>query len=124
MQKLLWIFLVSVAALWPSYIVAAAPDTRALAGHWEGVARLDGKSFRLALDYDPGNPLSAFVDYPELPLYGVRFEATAGADGLNVERHPATGGVTKFAGTVVDGKFTGLFNGAGAKDARFELERK
>jgi dipeptidyl aminopeptidase/acylaminoacyl peptidase len=124
MQKLPWIFLLSVFALWPIAATATAPDMRALAGHWEGAATLDGKSFRLALDYDPDQPASALVDYPELPLYGMRFKAAAEADGLKVERHPATGPMTKFTGTVAEGKFTGLFNGAGAKDARFELERK
>jgi pimeloyl-ACP methyl ester carboxylesterase len=124
MQKLPWIFLVSTAVLWPLLASAAAPDTHALAGHWEGVATLNGNTFRLALDCDPDKPASVLVDYPELPLYGMRFEATADAEGLKVERHPATGPVTKFAGTVADGKFAGLFNGAGAKDARFELERK
>jgi hypothetical protein len=124
MQKLPWIFLVSVAVLWPLSAAATAPDTCALAGHWEGAATLDGKSFRLALDCDPDKPASALVDYPELPLYGVHFEATAEADGLKVERHPATGALTKFVGVIADGKFTGLFNGADAKDAHFELERK
>jgi pimeloyl-ACP methyl ester carboxylesterase len=122
MPKLFLRILFAFAVLCAPEAWPAGPDLNALAGHWEGAATLNGKTFRLALDFDAGKPKNAFVDYPELPIYGMRFEPTVTGETLRIERHPPAGPVTTFAGTFADGKFTGSFDGAGAKDAQFELK--
>ena len=90
-------------------------------GHWEGEAVHEGKSFRLALDV--AGPKSALVDYTDFGLYAIPFDLSVEGGRVRLERRPPNGPVTTFAGEVRDGVLTGLFTGAGAKDARFTLRR-
>jgi pimeloyl-ACP methyl ester carboxylesterase len=121
-----FLFLASIALC--ANAPAAVQDTSALAGHWEGAATLNGKVFRLAFDFDPGaksagHSNSALVDYPDLPVYAMPFTLAASADGLQIERHPANGPLTKIEGALAGDTFTGTFFGAGAKDAQLQLQR-
>ena len=121
MTNLVALLLAAVALAAPAPARAAAPS---LAGHWEGAATHEGKTFRLALDADVRDGrLVAFVDYVDYELYSIPFEATVEGDVVRLERHPASGPVTTFAGRLSGRTLTGTFSGAGAKDASFRLER-
>ena len=95
---------------------AAAPS---LAGHWEGAATHEGKTFRLALDAGVRDGrVVVFVDYVDFALYSIPFEATVEGGAVRLERRPPTGPVTTFAGRISGRTLSGTFSGAGAKDAR------
>lgn len=95
-----------------------------LKGHWEGHAIKDERTFALFVDFDQlADPKVAYVAYVDLNLHGVPFVPSVCGSSICVERRPQNGPVSTFKGKIAGGRFTGLFNGAGAMDARFELRR-
>ena len=114
----------------PSHANASNPSPQSLAGHWEGIASKDGKTFRLALDFAPEVDSSvAYVDFADLALYATPFafqpcSQSAIADVSCLERHPPGAPATTFAGDVKGSIYEGTFDGATATGAHFRLERK
>lgn len=78
----------------------AAPAER-LTGHWEAVARKDGRSWRFSIDIPGEKPQGATADLVDIAAYGVEFRATRRKNVIHLERKTAA------AITVIDGKVHG-----------------
>jgi pimeloyl-ACP methyl ester carboxylesterase len=115
--------LFAAAAIAPAPAAARALPLDRLAGHWEGTASREGKSFRVNLDVAPERGGTVYVDYPDYQLYGAVFAATLEKDAVRVERAPQGGPRSVIEGRLAGERIDGTFTGAGAKDAKLSLRR-
>ena len=92
MTKIVALVALAAACALPVPARAAAPS---LAGHWEGAATKDGKTFRLRLDAGSrgGRPV-AYVDYVDYLLPAIPFEVSVEGAKVRLERRPANGPVS------------------------------
>jgi dienelactone hydrolase len=80
---------------------AFAAPARGMTGHWEAVARKEGRGWRFRIDILPVGQIGATVDFVEVAAYGVEFTATLTKDTVRLERKTAAGTTT------VDGRLEG-----------------
>lgn len=119
------LLIIGIVLLLPG-VTAAAPQTAAIAGHWEGAIQLPTASLSILVDFSAKNgAISGAISIPlqgarDLPLANV---AVAGSDVLF--DLPGVPGEPKFAGKLSDdgNKITGNFT-QGGQTFPFTLERK
>src|SRR5260370_33372627 len=80
---------------------AIAAPAETLTGHWEAVARKDGRSWRFSIDIPGEKPQGATADLVDIAAYGIEFRATRRKNVIHLERKTAA------AITVIDGKVHG-----------------
>jgi pimeloyl-ACP methyl ester carboxylesterase len=80
-------------------VIGAPADM--LTGHWEAIARKDGRSWRFNIDIPGGKPQGVTADLLDIAAYGVEFRATRRKNTIHLERKTAA------AITVIDGKVDG-----------------
>jgi len=99
MKPALFVTLLALAAL-PASLGAPASDQR-ITGHWEAIARKDGRRWRFHVDVSAAAEKRATVDFLDIAAYGVEFTATFAKNGVRLERKTAS------ATTVVEGRLEG-----------------
>lgn len=120
--RIVFLFFVGLASA--TAVRAQSPQLADLTGHWEGRASKDGRDFAQTLDFDPlADPSVAYVAYTDLNLFAVPFVPSVCGASICIERHPENAPASTFKGQIKGDRLVGTFNGAGAKDARFEMRR-
>jgi dienelactone hydrolase len=101
---------------------AASARPEKSAGHWEAVARKDGRSWRFDIDIVGANPKTVTVDLVDIAAYGVEFSASFEKGAIHLERKTAVA-ITAIDARVAAGKMTGRLLFAGI-EAPFTAERR
>jgi pimeloyl-ACP methyl ester carboxylesterase len=99
MKPALFVTLLAFAGLGES----AAPTVlaRPVTGHWEAVARKEGRAWRFRIDIPSASEKPATVDFVDIAAYGVEFAVTRTKNNVRLERKSAA------ATTTVEGRLEG-----------------
>jgi pimeloyl-ACP methyl ester carboxylesterase len=113
MKPALFAALLALSGLRESAVFAA--PARGMTGHWDAVARKEGRAWRFRIDIASAAEKRATVDFVDIAAYGVEFTATLTKDRVHLERKSAAA-ITAVEGRLVGSRMAGrlLFSGIDA----------